>query len=102
MNLNGAVDEIALPVHGDEIYIHNTWTDSIPTVIHGNGPSKVKDNIQYFLLINHLLHLQKTLNYLGNYIARARSSTEGCLQCKENLLDLTKIEDVRTYSSFFC
>jgi hypothetical protein len=49
MNLNGAVDEIALPVNGDEIYIHNSWTDSIPTVIHGNGPSKVKDKILFFV-----------------------------------------------------
>lgn len=41
MNLNNAIDEIALPVNGDDIYLHNSWTDSIPTVIHGNGPSKV-------------------------------------------------------------
>jgi len=37
MNLNGAVDEIQLPVNNDEVYIHNSWTDSVPTVIHGNG-----------------------------------------------------------------
>jgi len=41
MNLNNALDEIALPVNGDEVYLHNSWTDSIPTVIRGNGPSKV-------------------------------------------------------------
>ena len=42
MNLNGAVDEIELPVHNDEVYVHNSWTDSVPTVIHGNGPAKVE------------------------------------------------------------
>jgi hypothetical protein len=41
MNLNGAVDEVELPANDDDVYVHNTWTDSIPTVIHGNGPSKV-------------------------------------------------------------
>jgi len=45
MNLNGAIDEVKLPVNGDEVYVHNSWTDSIPTVIHGNGPAKVKEII---------------------------------------------------------
>jgi hypothetical protein len=42
MNLNGALDEIELTVTDEEVYIHNTWTDSIPVVIHGNGPAKVR------------------------------------------------------------
>ena len=41
LNLHGAIDEVELPVHNDEVYVKNTWTDSVPTVIHGNGPSKV-------------------------------------------------------------
>jgi hypothetical protein len=41
MNLNGAIDEISIDVNEDEIYVYNRRTDSIPTVIHGNGPSKV-------------------------------------------------------------
>lgn len=41
-NLNGAEDEIELPLTDDEVYVRNSWTDSIPTVIHGNGPSKVE------------------------------------------------------------
>jgi hypothetical protein len=45
MNLNGAIDEVKLPVNGEEVYVHNSWTDSIPTVIHGNGPAKVKEII---------------------------------------------------------
>ncbi|CAF1410609.1 unnamed protein product [Adineta steineri] len=75
MNLNGAIDEIQLPILNDENYVHNTWTDSVPTVIHGNGPAK------------------RSLNYLANYIARVWSPTKGCLQCKENLIDLNQITD---------
>lgn len=94
MNLNGAVDEIELPVNTDEVYVHNSWTDSIPAIIHGNGPSKV--GIRWFPArsSSSLCFVQKSLNYLSNYIARAWSATEGCLQCKENVIDLTKIDDV--------
>lgn len=43
MNLNGAIDEIKLPANGEDVYLQNSWTDSVPTVIHGNGPAKVKE-----------------------------------------------------------
>ncbi|CAF1049888.1 unnamed protein product [Didymodactylos carnosus] len=76
LNLNGAIEEIKLEVNGDEVYIHNTRTDSIPAIIHGNGPSK------------------RSLNYLSNYLARVWSPTLGCLQCKENLLDVTSFGEV--------
>jgi hypothetical protein len=52
MNLNGAVDEVELPVNNDEVYVHNSWTDSIPTVIHGNGPAKVKNFFIYLSLFS--------------------------------------------------
>jgi hypothetical protein len=42
MNLENAINELELPVNGDEVYVHNSWTDSIPTVIQGNGSGKVK------------------------------------------------------------
>lgn len=51
MNLNGAADEVELPIGDDEIYVQNSWTDSIPVVIHGNGPAKVnqkKKQTEYF------------------------------------------------------
>lgn len=41
MNLDGAIDEIELPTNNDEVYVHNTWTDSVPTVIQGFGSGKV-------------------------------------------------------------
>ncbi|CAF2076350.1 unnamed protein product [Rotaria magnacalcarata] len=76
MNLNGAINELQLPANGDDVYVHNSWTDSIPTVIQGNGSA------------------QKSLNYLSNYIARTWSTNEGCLQCKESLFDVTQIDDL--------
>ena len=57
MNLNGAVDEVDLPTNNDEVYVHNSWTDSVPTVIHGNGPAKV--NKKFFLLINLVCDYRK-------------------------------------------
>ena len=53
MNLNGASDELEFPVKDNEVYVHNSWTDSVPTVIHGNGPAKVGDQL-FFLLIDRL------------------------------------------------
>ncbi|CAF1569915.1 unnamed protein product [Adineta ricciae] len=75
MNLNGATDEVELPILNDEVYVRNSWTDSVPSVIHGNGPAK------------------RSLNYLSNYIARAWSPTVGSLESKENVIDLTKIDE---------
>ncbi|CAF3598495.1 unnamed protein product [Adineta steineri] len=76
MNLNDAIDELELPVNGDEVYVHNIWTNSTPTVIQGYGSGK------------------KSLNYLSNYIARTWSPTTGCLQSKENVVDVTQIDDL--------
>jgi hypothetical protein len=78
MNIHGAVDELAIPADGEDVYVKNVWTDSVPTVIHGNGPAK------------------KVLSYLSNYIAHTWSPITGCLQSKENTNDITKNDDVRT------
>ncbi len=51
MNLNGAIDEVELPINNDEVYVHNSWTDSVPIVIHGNGPAKVNNYFFDFILI---------------------------------------------------
>jgi hypothetical protein len=59
MNLNGAVDEVDLPVNNDEVYIHNSWTDSVPTVIHGNGPAKVNDLFIYVYLLRFVFLIEK-------------------------------------------
>lgn len=41
MTLNGAIDEIELPALGDEVYVHNKWADSVPTVIQAYGLAAV-------------------------------------------------------------
>ncbi len=41
-NLNGASHEIILFAENDQIFVYNNITESIPSVIHGNGGSKVK------------------------------------------------------------
>ena len=43
MNLHGATNELELPANGEDVYVKNSWTDSVPAVIHGNGPAKVND-----------------------------------------------------------
>lgn len=54
-NLNGASDEISLFAENDEIYVYNNITESIPVIIHGNGPTKVKIYIFFFnLFIQYL------------------------------------------------
>ncbi|XP_075991583.1 procollagen lysyl hydroxylase isoform X2 [Anticarsia gemmatalis] len=67
-NLNGALSDVQLKINTtDETYpyIENAVTKERPLIVHGNGPSKL------------------TLNYFGNYLAKAWSVSEGCVLCKE-------------------
>ena len=52
MNLKNAINEIELPVNGDEVYVHNSWTDSIPTVIQGNGSGQVRNYVCLLMTIS--------------------------------------------------
>ena len=40
-NLNGALDEVQVKFKGENSYLYNMKTGSIPIVVHGNGPVKV-------------------------------------------------------------
>lgn len=62
----------------DEAYLQNTLYDTVPLVIHGNGPSKL------------------VLNSLGNYLAKAWNPSEGCLNCWDNTIELSD-EEQNTY-----
>ncbi|TRY64766.1 hypothetical protein DNTS_027664 [Danionella cerebrum] len=53
----------------------NVAFDSLPVVIHGNGPTKLQ------------------LNYLGNYVPTAWTYEHGCGHCDEDLLDLSHLSD---------
>lgn len=41
-NLNGAKDEVELRLSGPNATVVNTIYDTTPSVLHGNGPSKVQ------------------------------------------------------------
>lgn len=71
-NLNGAVDKVKLRFTDNYAYLHNTEFDTIPMIVHGNGHSKI------------------VLNALGNYLAKAWNSEEGCLNCWDTTIELSK------------
>ncbi|XP_015118754.1 procollagen-lysine,2-oxoglutarate 5-dioxygenase 1 [Diachasma alloeum] len=69
-NLNGAVAKVELRFKRNEAYLQNIAYNTVPMIIHGNGQSKV------------------ILNALGNYLARAWSPEEGCLNCRDAITEL--------------
>ncbi|KAL0277165.1 UNVERIFIED_CONTAM: hypothetical protein PYX00_004535 [Menopon gallinae] len=75
-NMNGAVDEITLKMKNHEAYVENTAMKTTPVVLHANGPTNTK----------------LELNNLGNYLARSWSSGEGCIACKEDVFSLSDRE----------
>ncbi|TFK13688.1 microtubule-associated protein 2 [Platysternon megacephalum] len=70
-NLNGALDEVVLKFENARVRARNVEYDTLPVLIHGNGPTKLQ------------------LNYLGNYIPRAWTFETGCTVCDEGLRSLT-------------
>ncbi|MGH0189121.1 UNVERIFIED_CONTAM: hypothetical protein FKN15_033523 [Acipenser sinensis] len=74
-NLNGAVEEVVLKFEKGRVRARNVAYDTLPVVIHGNGPTKLQ------------------LNYLGNYVPSAWTHEGGCEICNDDLLDLTQLQD---------
>ncbi|XP_066493442.1 procollagen-lysine,2-oxoglutarate 5-dioxygenase 1 [Tiliqua scincoides] len=74
-NLNGALDEVVLKFENKRVRVRNLVFDSLPVVIHGNGPTKLQ------------------LNYLGNYVPQTWTFESGCSLCKEGLKSLTGWKD---------
>ena len=58
---------------GNARVINNRF-NTFPSVIHGNGPSKLY------------------LDHLGNYIANSWSFSESCIECKENTFFLSEVK----------
>ncbi|XP_012056957.1 PREDICTED: procollagen-lysine,2-oxoglutarate 5-dioxygenase 1 [Atta cephalotes] len=73
-NLYGAVADVELRFKGEEAYLQNIIYNTVPLVLHGNGPSKL------------------VLNSLGNYLVRAWTPDEGCLACWDQTIELDKIK----------
>lgn len=74
-NLNGAVDEVVLKFEKARVRARNVAYDSLPVIIHGNGPTKLQ------------------LNYLGNYVPTAWTYENGCGGCDDDLLLLDDLPD---------
>ncbi|XP_077171916.1 multifunctional procollagen lysine hydroxylase and glycosyltransferase LH3 [Paroedura picta] len=74
-NLNGAIDEVVLKFEPTRVRARNVAYDTLPVVIHGNGPTKLQ------------------LNYLGNYIPNVWTYEGGCEVCDTGLLDLSGLAD---------
>uniref|UniRef100_A0A8C4MQ12 Procollagen-lysine,2-oxoglutarate 5-dioxygenase 1 n=1 Tax=Equus asinus asinus TaxID=83772 RepID=A0A8C4MQ12_EQUAS len=74
-NLVGALDEVVLKFEMGHVRARNLAYDTLPVLIHGNGPTKLQ------------------LNYLGNYIPRFWTFETGCTVCDEGLRSLKGIGD---------
>ncbi|XP_072607279.1 procollagen-lysine,2-oxoglutarate 5-dioxygenase 1 isoform X1 [Vulpes vulpes] len=72
-NLDGALDEVVLKFEMGHVRARNLAYDTLPVLIHGNGPTKLQ------------------LNYLGNYIPRFWTFETGCSVCDEGLRSLRGI-----------
>lgn len=70
------VEDLSLKFSNQEPYLENTLTKTSPLIVHGNGPAKVG------------------LNSLGNYLPKVWNSGEGCISCKESVINLSD-KDVR-------
>uniref|UniRef100_A0A3B4WX62 Procollagen-lysine, 2-oxoglutarate 5-dioxygenase 3 n=1 Tax=Seriola lalandi dorsalis TaxID=1841481 RepID=A0A3B4WX62_SERLL len=61
-------DEVVLKFERAKVRARNVAYDTLPVVIHGNGPTKLQ------------------LNYLGNYVPTAWTYENGCGICDDDLL----------------
>ncbi|NWU45524.1 PLOD1 dioxygenase, partial [Hylia prasina] len=68
-------DEIVLKFENSRVRARNLLYDTLPVVIHGNGPTKLQ------------------LNYLGNYIPQIWTFETGCTVCDEGLRSLVGFKD---------
>ncbi|XP_030072049.1 procollagen-lysine,2-oxoglutarate 5-dioxygenase 2 isoform X2 [Microcaecilia unicolor] len=74
-SLNGAVDEVSLVFEKGRARAKNSAYETLPVLIHGNGPTKIQ------------------LNYFGNYIPNAWTHETGCGICDLNLIDLSALDN---------
>ncbi|KAM6983204.1 procollagen-lysine,2-oxoglutarate 5-dioxygenase 1 isoform 2-T2 [Tautogolabrus adspersus] len=74
-NLHGALDEVVLKFEDGRVRARNVLYDTLPVIIHGNGPTKLQ------------------INYLGNYIPNTWTFETGCTVCHEELRPLTALKE---------
>ena len=66
--------DVTLKFMEKDTRLTNTIYQTMPAVIHGNGPSKI------------------LLNSLGNYLAKSWTVDQGCMSCKEDILDFNTMK----------
>ncbi|CAH2247032.1 procollagen-lysine,2-oxoglutarate 5-dioxygenase 2 isoform X2 [Pelobates cultripes] len=74
-NLNGAIDEVVLHFEQGKARAQNSHYETLPVLIHGNGPTKIQ------------------LNYFGNYIPNVWTPETGCGTCNLDTIDLSAVTD---------
>ncbi|KAK5923155.1 hypothetical protein CgunFtcFv8_000151 [Champsocephalus gunnari] len=74
-NLHGALGEVVLKFEDGRVRARNVLYDTLPVVVHGNGPTKLQ------------------INYLGNYIPNMWTFETGCTACNEGLLPLEGLQE---------
>ncbi|XP_038604650.1 procollagen-lysine,2-oxoglutarate 5-dioxygenase 2 isoform X2 [Tachyglossus aculeatus] len=74
-NLNGAIDEVLLKFENGKVRAKNSFYETLPVTINGNGPTK------------------NQLNYFGNYIPNVWTHENGCTTCDLDMIDLTSSKD---------
>ncbi|RVE71226.1 hypothetical protein OJAV_G00072610 [Oryzias javanicus] len=74
-NLHGALDDVVLKFEDGRVRARNVLYDTLPVLIHGNGPTKLQ------------------INYLGNYIPNSWTFETGCTVCQEDLRPLAALKD---------
>uniref|UniRef100_A0A9J7YSV4 Procollagen-lysine,2-oxoglutarate 5-dioxygenase 1 n=1 Tax=Cyprinus carpio carpio TaxID=630221 RepID=A0A9J7YSV4_CYPCA len=67
-------NEVVLKFEDGRVRARNVLYDTLPVIIHGNGPTKLQ------------------INYLGNYIPNLWTFETGCTICNENLRPLSGLQ----------
>uniref|UniRef100_A0A4W5QTP0 Procollagen-lysine,2-oxoglutarate 5-dioxygenase 1 n=1 Tax=Hucho hucho TaxID=62062 RepID=A0A4W5QTP0_9TELE len=73
-NLHGSLDEVVLKFEDGQVRARNVLYDTLPVVVHGNGPTKLQ------------------INYLSNYIPTVWTFETGCSGCLEDLRPLSGLK----------
>lgn len=74
-NLNFAQHDVEVVEVEERSRLKNEKFNTMPCVVHGNGPSKIM------------------LNRIGNYVPKGWHSDYGCRDCDRNLLDLSNADE---------
>ncbi|KAI1892559.1 hypothetical protein AGOR_G00134830 [Albula goreensis] len=74
-NLHGSLDEVVLKFEDGRVRARNVMYDTLPVIVHGNGPTKLQ------------------INYLGNYIPKVWTFETGCTVCDEDQRPLSGLKE---------